>query len=123
MQLPAWQLGDPADRKRLARTLAQHHLPVAVQRRRQISTLTGVFMRGVLQHEIDFTRRLLGDSACDWFDYVRADALHAVLKDPGAAQPEKNLLLLWQCLSYEMWKAAVAARPATPAADSSVPED
>ena len=38
------------------------------------------------------------------FDYVDENIIKNILKSPNAEHTESHLSILWQCISYEMWR-------------------
>jgi asparagine synthase (glutamine-hydrolysing) len=104
MQIPAWILGDVFNHKKLARTAGQDLLPDSVLRRTKITTLKPLFVKGVLNKEFSRVQALLKSSDCDWQDYIQTDVIDNILNAPESQQPDSHLLMLWQCISYELWK-------------------
>ncbi|MCF6299907.1 MAG: asparagine synthase-related protein [Proteobacteria bacterium] len=107
LQTPAWIMGDPSNKKKLARQLAEKYLPASIYQRRKTTTLSSFMQTGILQRELETSKAILADSASDWFDFVDVNIVKRMLKNPNDNHSEKDLFVLWLCLSYENWKQAL----------------
>lgn len=108
MSLPGWVLGETTHRKKLLVNAAKDILPNAIVKRQKLTTLKPLFVKGVLKQEIDTVREVLSDSQCDWNVYVNARIIQRLLSDPEGKYRERDFMILWQCLSYELWKQKLA---------------
>ncbi len=105
MSLPAWVLGDINNPKRFVRHTAKDLLPKSIVNRNKISTLLPLFHKGVFDKELHKVREVLTDSSCQWHNYVKKDIVLSLIKNPDKKlQESSDLLVLWQCLNYELWR-------------------
>jgi asparagine synthase (glutamine-hydrolysing) len=103
LSLPAWILGRPSNPKALVRLAAKDLLPESIVRRNQRTTLTPLFIKGVLNKEFLKVKSLLTSSDASWQNYVEPNRIQHLLQDSKIANTESDYLLLWQCVSYELW--------------------
>lgn len=108
MKLPAWLLGETDKRKALITKAGKGLLPDSILNRKKLSTLSPLFIKGVMEKEFDFVQQVLTDKNSTWSDIIDTKALNKVLKSPDENTKESEYLLLWQCLSYELWKNKLA---------------
>ena len=104
MKLPAWLLGETNKRKALLTTAGKGMLPDSILNRKKLTTLSPLFIKGVQEKEFEFVKQVLTDKSSTWNDFIDTKALNKVLKSPDENTKESEYLLLWQCLSYELWK-------------------
>ena len=103
LQAPAWVLGDVFNKKKLARQAGNGHLPDSILRRSKTTTLQPMFVQGVLEKELDRVKELLLSSTASWRDYVKKEQVMNLLENPKTKHKESDCLLLWLCISYELW--------------------
>lgn len=108
MSLPASILGEPGHRKKLIKYTAKSLLPATILNRKQLTTLEPFYRKGVLDKEIESVRAILTDSSCNWSEYVNENIVLEILKNPQSKFKESHYMILWQCLSYELWKSRLA---------------
>lgn len=108
MEFPAWVLGNFDNRKQFVRYAAQDLLPKSIINRTKISTLQPLFIKGVLEKEFNMVQKTLTDSSCQWQDYVNKDVINNIIHNPSDKHKDTDLVILWQCLNYELWRHRIA---------------
>ena len=101
--IPAWLIGNSKDSKLLVHKSAQNLLPQKIIQRNHTSTLKPLFKKGVLQQELPIIRDLLLNSNCRWHEFIDKNIILKMLNNPNKEYPELHYLLLWKCISLEMW--------------------
>ncbi len=101
LAIPAHQLYRHGLYKHVLRMGMRGVLPERIRRRRHPTSLTPLFVRGIVERERDTVRRLIANPACEWPRYVRSDWLQRV--PPGARASEMEELILWLCVCFERW--------------------
>ncbi len=104
MSIPAWVLGTNQVPKAFVRKTAKGLLPDMITRRTSQTTLTPLFIKGVLEKEFPRVKALLNGEYASWHNYIQQDLVNKLLEDPQAANQEKDYMLIWQCIGYEMWQ-------------------
>lgn len=104
MSLPAWILGTVNQTKKLVRYASKDMLPDVIIRRRKITTLLPIMAKGLLDKEFEKVKKILTNEKCSWQNYIQEDLVQKILNNPKKAYDERDFVLLWQCLSYEMWQ-------------------
>jgi asparagine synthetase B (glutamine-hydrolysing) len=104
MSLPAWILGTNRINKELVRHAAKGLLPDSIIRRTKITTLTPLYIEGVVNKEFHRVKALLTHSDCQWQEYVNQDLVNQMLKNPTGIKQDAELMLLWQCICFELWQ-------------------
>ena len=104
MSLPAWVLGNFEIKKGLVRQASKDLLPDSIIRRTKITTLTPLYIKGVLEKEFHRVKTLLTDSNCQWQKYVDQKLIMQLINNPSAIKQDAELMVLWQCISFELWK-------------------
>jgi len=104
MSIPAWVLGTVHTPKSFVRQTAKGMLPDIITRRTTQTTLTPLFVKGLLEKEFPRVKSLLNNPKASWQNYVQQDLVKKLLKNPLAVNQEIDYMLLWQCLGYEMWQ-------------------
>lgn len=104
MSLPAWILGTNNLPKQFVRQASKDLLPETIIRRKKNTTLKPLFIKGVLNKEIDKARGLLSDSSCTWQEYINQDLISRFMKDPHKPFKESDYMVLWQVIGYELWR-------------------
>ncbi len=104
MSIPAWILGSNQLPKKWIRETAKELLPGAVTRRTTKTTLTPLFIKGVLEKEFTRVQKLLNSPDASWQNYIQQDLVKKLLENSKVANKEIDYMLLWQCVSYEMWQ-------------------
>ncbi len=104
MSIPAWILGNNQSPKAFVKQTAKGVLPDLIIRRKTLTTLTPLFIKGVLEKEFPRVQSLLSSADASWQNYIQEDRINKLLKDPKAVNQEIDYMLLWQCVSYEMWQ-------------------
>ena len=104
MSLPAWVLGTNKIQKGLVRHAAKDLLPDSIIRRTKVTTLTPLYIEGVLKKEFQTVKSLLTDSQCQWQEFVNQKMVNQILKNPTDIKQDSELMLLWQCICFELWQ-------------------
>jgi len=104
LAIPAWLLGDFNQPKKLAKTTAKDLLPASIIRRQKTTTLKPMFIKGVLEKEIEKVRKLLKNPQCQWPEYVSKERIYSLLDHPKKQYKDVDYLILWQCISFELWQ-------------------
>ena len=107
LAIPTHQLYRHGLYKHVLRTAMKGVLPERIRRRHHPTSLTLLFVRGMVEREQETAWRLLTSPACEWPRYVRPDWLRQV--PPGARSSEMEELVLWLCVCFERWHRAVSA--------------
>lgn len=108
LSLPAWLLGDNNEPKRMVRHVAKNQLPESIIRRKTITTLKPLFIKGVMQESLLQVTTLLKDTGSSWHHYIDKKTIHHMLDNPNGDHKDWQYMILWQCLSYELWKRRIA---------------
>jgi asparagine synthase (glutamine-hydrolysing) len=104
MSIPAWVLGNNDDQKSFVRKTSVGLLPASIIRRRKTTTLKPLFIKGVLEKEILKVKKLLNSENCSWQSFVASTLVHRLLNNPTHQHKDNDYMVLWQCISYELWK-------------------
>ena len=102
MKLPAWLLGE-TDKKHLSLKQEKDFLPDSILNRKK-PLFSPLFIKGVMEKEFDFVQQVLTDKNSTWSDIIDTKAFEQSIEKPDRNTKESEYLLLWQCLSYELWK-------------------
>ena len=105
--IPAWVLGSVETPKLFARKAAKDLLPPSIIRRHKITTLKPLFIMGVMDKEITKVRKLIQDPKCIWQKYVDEKLINKMLNFPKAHYEDADYMVLWQCISFELWRKAL----------------
>ncbi len=108
LSVPAWLLGDHAEPKKMVRYVAKNQLPESIIRRKKITTLKPLFLKGVMQESLSQVTKVLKDSGSSWQHYVDKKMVIQMLDNPKGNHEDWQYMILWQCLSYELWKKRIA---------------
>ena len=108
MDFPAWVLGNIDNRKQFVRNAAQDILPKSIINRTQITTLEPLFLKGILEKEFDKVQQILSDSSCQWQNFINKKTVNDIIDNPSHKHKDSHLVILWQCLNYEMWRHSIA---------------
>ena len=101
LRLPAWLLYRHGETKPLARAALRGLLPEALLRSPRVGVLYSLYRRGLRRESVQIVPLLTGPDAT-WPRYVRRERLATYLAG-GEIEPA-NERLLWQCVSYELWR-------------------
>jgi asparagine synthase (glutamine-hydrolysing) len=101
--IPAWLIGNSKDSKLFVHKSAQNLLPQKIIERKNTTTLKPLFKKGVLQQELPKVRDLLLHSNSCWHKFIDKNIILKMLNKPNKVYPELHYLLLWKCISLEMW--------------------
>jgi asparagine synthase (glutamine-hydrolysing) len=104
MSLPAWILGTNAIKKGLVKHAAQGLLPDSIIRRTKMTVLTPIYIQGILKKEFHRVKALLSSKECQWQEYVNQDLVIRLLNNPSDIKHEADFVILWQCISFELWQ-------------------
>ncbi len=104
MSIPAWILGNNNQPKRFVQKTAVGLLPETIIRRKKTTTLKPLFIKGVLEKELQKVRDLLNSSECSWHDFVNKQLIHNILHKPDRHHKDSDYMILWQCIAYELWR-------------------
>lgn len=105
LAVPAHQLYRPGWPKWLTRQAMRGLLPETVRRRRRRSSLYPLFRRGVAERERGTVDALLDSPRAWWPRYVRSSWLRGFYPERVTAEVDgAGALLLWQCLTLELWR-------------------
>lgn len=108
--LPAHYQYRHGQSKWLTREIMRGALPETVRSRPKAGSLAAFFRKGVLDRSAVEVARLLDAADARWPQYVAPEALRRAREK---ALTEADLLLIWLCLSYELWwRAHWGAGPA-----------
>lgn len=112
--LPAHFQYRPGQAKYLTREAMRTRLPESVRLRPKGGSLVAFFLRGVLEEEQRWVARLLDAADARWPNYISPQSLRVArerMRENLFTEPD--LLLIWLCLSYELWwRAHWAGGPA-----------
>lgn len=104
---PAWVLGDVFNRKKLARAAGKNYLPESIIRRTKVTTLKPFFVKALFETEYEKVKQLINHPDASWHQYVQKskvlETLNKPLTNPNHEHKESDCLLLWLCISYELW--------------------
>lgn len=103
MSMPAWVLGTYEIKKGFVRQASKGLLPDSIIRRSKVTTLTPLYIRGVLEKEFHRVKALLTDSNCQWQEYVDQKIIRQLINNPSTIKQDAELMVLWQCVSFELW--------------------
>ncbi len=101
--IPAWLIGNSKDSKLFVHKSAQNLLPQKIIQRNHTTTLKPLFKKGVLQKELSQVRALLLHPKSRWQEFIDNKIILSLLDNPNKNYPELHYLLLWKCISFEMW--------------------
>jgi len=107
MSLPAWILGTIDQPKKLVRFASRNLLPDTIIRRKTPTTLLPIMSKGLLDKEFDKVKQILINENSSWQNYIQEEIIHRIINNPKAVNEEIDFVILWQCLSYEMWKTRI----------------
>jgi asparagine synthase (glutamine-hydrolysing) len=99
-RLPAHYQYRSGQSKFLTREAMRALLPETVRTRPKSGSLAPFFRKGVLHQSASEVARLLDARDARWPQYVAPEALQRARKNPLT---ESDLLLIWLCISYELW--------------------
>lgn len=103
MSLPAWILGDINNPKKFVKKAARNLLPDIITRRKAITSLKPLFVKGVLDKELKRVKGLLNREESSWHQFVKKERIQAMLNSPDGDYKDTDYMILWQCISYEIW--------------------
>lgn len=104
LTMPAHLLYRPGWPKWLLREAGRGLLPEMVRTRRQATTLTGLYRRGLLERERERAEELLWSRNAVWPRYVRVSSMQDVYPAQVAAERDApSSVVPWQCLCFERW--------------------
>ena len=101
--IPAWLIGNSNDPKLLVHKSAHNLLPNKIIERKTTTSLKPLFIKGVLQKELLMVRALLLHPKSRWHEFINKKIILSLLDKPNNNYPELHYLLLWKCISFEMW--------------------
>jgi asparagine synthase (glutamine-hydrolysing) len=104
MSLPAWVLGTNDIKKGLVKHASKDLLPDSIIRRTKTTTLTPLYIEGVLKKEFHRVKALLASSECQWQEYVDQELVTRLLNNPAVIKQDAELMILWQCICFELWQ-------------------
>jgi len=104
MAIPAWVLGDYNLPKKFVRESSKDLLPDAIIRRTKTSTLEPLFVKGVLDKELEKVKGVLYDQSSQWHHYIDKKIVDDLLKNPQKNHKDLNYVVLWQCINFELWQ-------------------
>ncbi len=104
MSLPAWLLGKVNEPKRFVRKAAQNLLPNSITERETITSLKPLFIKGLIEKELDFVIQLLNQKEAQWQNFIQQDIIQKILNNPHQKHKDAHYLILWQCISFELWR-------------------
>lgn len=108
LAVPAHQLYRPGWPKWLTRQAMRGRLPEPVRRRRRRSSLYPLFRRGVAERERRTVDALLDSPQAWWPRYVRSSWLRGFYPEEVTAEVDgAGALVLWQCLTLELWRRRI----------------
>jgi asparagine synthetase B (glutamine-hydrolysing) len=107
--LPAFVLGDIYNRKSFARLAAKDLLPDIIVRRKTVTTLQPLLIRGVLVEEFTKVKKLLLAEDTQWQNYVQKDIIQKMLDNPTTEYKESDYLAFWLCIGFELWMKRLKA--------------
>jgi len=108
LAVPAHQLYRPGWPKWLTRQAMRDLLPEGVRRRRRRSSLYPLFRRGVAERERRTVEALLDSPQAWWPRYVRSSWLRGFYPERVTAEVDgAGALVLWQCLTLELWRRRI----------------
>ncbi len=99
-RLPAHYQYRGGQSKFLTREAMRAALPEPVRTRSKSGSLTPFFLQGVLHRSAGEVAQLLDAADARWSQYVEPAALRRARENPLT---ESDLLLIWLCISYELW--------------------
>ena len=102
LAIPASQLYRKGSYKHILRTAMRNILPQQIYSRQQPTSLTPLYRRGLVEKEHAVVKELLYGTDRLWPRYVRADWLTQA--KPGQHRTEAEELVLWLCVSCELWR-------------------
>ena len=110
LAVPAHQLYRPGWPKWLTRQAMRGLLPETVRRRRRRSSLYPLFRRGIAERERRTVAALLDSPQAWWPRYVRSSWLRGFYPERVMAEVDgAGALVLWQCLTLELWRRRIDA--------------
>ncbi len=101
--IPAWLIGNAQETKLLIHKCAENILPDKITQRKTITSLKPLFIKGVLQQELPRVKNLLLHPKCQWPEFINQKIILSLINNPNDNHPELHYLLLWKCISFEMW--------------------
>ncbi len=101
--IPAWLIGNSKDSKLFVHTSAKSLLPKKIIQRGKTTTLKPLFEKGILHKELLQVRALLLHPKSRWQEFIDDKIILSLLDNPNNNYPELHYLLLWKCISFEMW--------------------
>ncbi len=101
--IPAWLIGNSQDSKQFVHKSAQNLLPSQIIKRKKVTSLKPLFIKGVLQKELATVRFLLLHKESCWHEFIDKNIILSLLDNPRHQFPELHYVLLWKCISFEMW--------------------
>ncbi len=101
--IPAWLIGNSHDSKLFVHKSAQNILPDKIINRKTLTSLKPLFIKGVLQQELPIVKNLLLHPNCQWPEFINKQIILSLINNPNGNHPELHYLLLWKCISFEMW--------------------
>lgn len=111
LAIPAHQFDKRGMYKYVARQAMQNLLPDQVRLRTHISTFMQLFMRGLAERELSQVRKTLGKTNAMWSKFVDPTLIPLgtvdELQDHMYKLSDAELLIVWFCVSFELWREKV----------------
>lgn len=98
--LPAFHHARAGQHKFITREILRGRVPEPVRMRPKGGSLVAFFTRGVVDESVKAVAQLLDSSDARWPEFVKPQALQAAR---ASLRSESDLLLIWLCISYELW--------------------
>jgi len=100
LSLPAHQVYRPGTTKLVGRQAMRGSIPEAIRGRQNPTLLTPLFDRGMFYRERAQVARLLDRQHAQWQWFVDPEVIHSV----RPTSPSAHKVLLWRCVSFELWR-------------------
>jgi len=100
LSLPAHQVYRPGTTKFIAREAMRGVIPEPVRVRQQPTLLDPLFDRGVFERETKMVDDLLHGRGSVWKEFVDPSFVAGL----GPDSPSAHKVVLWNCLSFELWR-------------------
>ncbi len=100
LSLPAHQVYRPGTSKFIVREAMRGIIPEAIRVRQQPTLLDPLFDRGVFERETQIVDDLLYGKGSIWNQFVDP----GFVADLGPDSPSAHKVVLWNCLSFELWR-------------------
>jgi asparagine synthase (glutamine-hydrolysing) len=100
LSVPSYVFWNVGETKRLMREAMKGRIPESVRSRPRGGLLDSFYIYG-MDKRIDWIKQRLFSGEADWPRFAERSRIKAILErgKPG----ERGRMLLWQCLTYEMW--------------------